>query len=91
MRKILEELWRGNVYPSGDCRPVTKEARELMGCVAEHYDSLYATLTGKQKEELEKYEDCYSELASINEKEIFVHAFSLGAKIAIEVMGLGQD
>ena len=37
---------------------------------------------------LEKFDDCYAELTDINEREIFVYAFRLGARIAIDIMGL---
>ena len=39
-----------------------------------------------EKEIFEKFDDCYAELTDINEREIFVYAFRLGAKIAIEIM-----
>ena len=39
-----------------------------------------------RKEVLEKFDDCYAELTDINEREIFVYAFRLGARIAIEVL-----
>ena len=42
-------------------------------------------LTDKQKETLEKFDDCYAELTEINEREIFLYAFRLGMRIAIEV------
>ena len=86
MRSILEELFYGNVCPNTDCRSTDKETKELMGYIADHHDSLQATLTDKQKEQLEKFVDCYSELTDINEREIFVYAFRLGARIAIEVL-----
>ena len=86
MRSILEELWYGNVCPNGGCREATKEAKELMGYIADHHDNLRATLTEEQKEILEKFDDCYAELTDLNEREIFVYAFRLGARIAIEVM-----
>lgn len=83
MSSILEELWCDKaIY-----RETTKEAKELIGCIADHHDNLRATLTDAQKETLERLDDCYAELADINEREIFVYAFRLGAKIAIEVMG----
>ena len=44
------------------------------------------TLTDKQKELFEKFNDCYDELTDINEREIFVYAFRLGMRIAIEVL-----
>ena len=86
MRSILEELWYGNVCPNEGCREVTKETKELMKYIAEHHDNLHATLSEKQKETLEKFDDCYSELTDINERDIFVYAFRLGARMMLEVM-----
>ena len=43
-------------------------------------------LTDKQKETLEKLDDCYAELTEINVREIFLYAFRLGMRIAIEVL-----
>ena len=86
MRSILEELFYGNVCPNTDCRSTGKETKELMGYIADHHDALFGELTDKQKETLEKFDDCYSELTDINEREIFVYAFRLGARIAIEVL-----
>ena len=86
MKSILEELFYGNVCPNTDCRSTDKETKELMGYIADHHDSLQATLTDKQKERLEKFVDCYSKLTDINERGNFVYAFRLGARIAIEVL-----
>lgn len=86
MRSILEELWYGNVCPNAEYYKATKEVKDLMGYIADHHDNLYKTLTDAQKEMLEKFDDCHAELTDINEREIFVYAFRLGAKIAIEVM-----
>ena len=86
MKSILEELFYGNVCPNTDCRSADKETKELMGYIADHHDSLLKELTDKQKETLEKFDDCYNELTDINEREIFVYAFRLGARIAIEVL-----
>ena len=86
MRSILEELWYGNVCSNTGCRESTTEAKQLIGYIADHHDNLLATLTDKQKEILEKFDDCYAELTDINKHEIFVYAFQLGARIAIEVL-----
>jgi hypothetical protein len=48
-------------------------------------------LTDNQKEVFEKFDDCYSELTDINEREIFVYAFRLGMRIAIEVLYPAED
>ena len=86
MRSILEELFYGNVCPSTDCMSKGKETKELMGYIADHHSALNETLTDKQKELFEKFNDCYDELTDINEREIFVYAFCLGARIAIEAL-----
>ena len=62
-----------------------------MGYVTDHHDALMSELTDKQKEILEKFDDCYNELTDINEREIFVYAFRLGARIAIEVLFPNAD
>ena len=91
MKSVLEELFYGNLCPNTDCRSKEKEVKELMGYIADHHDALFGELTDKQKETLEKFDDCYAELTDINEREIFVYAFKLGARIAIEVLSSSTD
>ena len=86
MNRILKEFWYGNICPNTDCYDSSKETKELMGYIADHHDKLISTLTDEQKEILEKFDDCYAELTEINERDIFVYAFRLGARFAIEVM-----
>ena len=86
MKSILEQLFYGNVCPNTNCRNNEKETKELMGYITDHHDNLLKELTDKQKEVLEKFDDCYNELTDINEREIFVYAFRLGMRIAIEVL-----
>ena len=57
-----------------------------MGYIADHHDNLLSTLNVQQKELLEKFDDCYNELTDINEREIFIYAFKLGAKLILSVM-----
>ena len=78
MKSILEELFYGNVCPNTDCRSNTKETKELMGYVADHHDALFGELTYKQKEILEKFEDCMNEMHSITERDAFSYGFRLG-------------
>lgn len=86
MRSTLEELFYGNICPNTDCRSHRKETKQLMEYIAEHHDTLLSTLTDTQKELLEKFDDCYAELTDINERELFVYAFRLGAKITIDIL-----
>ena len=90
MKSILEELFYGNICPNTDCRSNDEQTKELMVYIANHHNALKGELTDKQKEILEKFDDCWNELTDINEREIFVYAFKLGARIAIEVLS-GKD
>ena len=87
MRSILEELFYGNICPNTDCRSQDKETKQLMGYIADHHDNLLSTLNNQQQELLEKFDDCYSELININEREIFLYAFKLGARLMLAVIG----
>ena len=86
MISILEELFYGNICPNTDCRSQDKETKQLMGYIADHHDKLLSTLNDQQKEILEKFDDCYNELTDINERDIFVYAFKLGARLALEML-----
>ena len=86
MKSILEELFYGNICPSTDCRSKDEETKKLMEHLANHHEKLNNTLTDKQKELLAKFDDCYGEFTDVNEREIFIYAFRLGARIAIEVL-----
>ena len=90
MKSVLEELSMAT-YALTRTTVAKKDVKELMGYIADHHNNLLATLTDKQKEILEKFDDCYAELTDINEREIFVYAFRLGARIAIEVLSPGSE
>ena len=91
MKSVLEELFYGNICPNTQCRSKEKETKELMGYVADHHDALMAEMNDKQRETFEKFDDCWDELTDINEREIFVYAFKLGMRIAIEVLTESKD
>ena len=86
MRSTLEELWHGNISPETDNRTNTPEMKRLMEYMARHHDNLLSSMTDEQKETFERFDDCWSEYASMAEKSIFVYAFRLGARIAIDVL-----
>ena len=86
MKSILEELWYGNICPETDSRTTTPEMKQLMEYMARHHDNPIETMTDEQKDIFERFDDCWSEYAGLAEKSIFVYAFRLGARIAIEVL-----
>ena len=86
MRSILEELFYGNVCPCTNYASANTETEKLMGYLAAHHKTLREELTDKQKETLEKFDECQFELTAIREREMFLYAFKLGMRIAIDVL-----
>jgi len=48
--------------------------------MARHHDDLLKTLSDEQRDIFERFDDCWSEYASLAEEAIFVYAFRLGRK-----------
>lgn len=88
--KILEELWYGNVMPGE--RSVEKGGRpwNLGRLILQNEEELKPLLSEKATEVLEKLRDSQSELNDLNECEVFVCGFRLGARIMLEVLD-GSD
>ena len=91
LRKLLYLiLWYGNVTPGE--RGVEKDGRlwNLGKLILQNEEELAPLLSEKAKEVLEKLRDNQSELNDLNECEVFVCGFRLGARIMLEVLD-GSD
>ena len=86
MNSTLEELWHGNISPQENSRNNTPKMKQLMEYMARHHESLLKSVTDEQKDILERFDDCWSEYASLAEKAIFVYAFRLGAQMMLEIL-----
>ena len=86
MKSTLEELWHGNVNPQEDSRNNTPEMKQLMDYMARHHDDLLKVLTEEQRDIFERFDDCWSEYASLAEEAIFVYAFRLGASMMLDIL-----
>ena len=82
--KILDELWYGNISPFEQCTRGDKRLKELLKLVARNREELDGTLTDKQKETLEKFEDCMNEMHSVTERDAFSYGFRLGMRLMAE-------
>ena len=91
--KTLDELWYGNISPFEQCTRSNKRLKELLPLVARNRDELGETLTEKQKETLEKFEDCMNEMHSVTERDAFSYGFRLGVHLMAEsfLLPLGED
>ena len=86
MKNKLGELWHGNISPQEDCRNNTPEMKQLMEYMARHHDDLLKTLSEGQRDIFERFDDCWSEYASLAEEAIFVYAFRFGAQMMLEIL-----
>lgn len=85
MKSIIKELWYGNISGEMMNGEAIAQEKELMEYIVRHRSSLLETLSDEQKEIFEKLDVCYAELNDTREGEIFSYAFSVGARLAIEV------
>ena len=86
MKGTLEDLWHGNISPQENSRNNTPEMKQLMEYMARHHESLLKSVTDEQQDILERFDDCWSEHASLAEEAIFVYAFRLGAQMMLEIL-----
>jgi len=84
MRRILEELYHGNINPMDKQYHRGTQYDEALQCMCKNEDKLESMLEGKELETFEKYKDCKEEVEQFNEEDAFVNGFRLGARIVIE-------
>lgn len=68
---LLEDLWYGNVNPHEAILTENRRYKHLLSLMGRNRDELSETLTDKQLETLEKYEEAMNEMNSVAEIEAF--------------------
>ena len=81
MDNILTELWYGNVAPWEQSNRLDREYKELTELLCRNRDRLTEGLTEAQKELLDQYDECQSELNAKTERNAFVQGFCLGTRL----------
>ena len=81
---LLEELWYGNVNPHEAILTENRRYKRLLSLMGRNRDELSETLTDKQQETLEKYDEAMNEMHSLAEVEAFSCGFRLGVWLMIE-------
>ena len=80
----LEDLWYGNVIPHEEILTENKRYKHLLSLMGRNRDELAETLTDKQLETLEKYDEAINEMHSLAEVEAFSYGFRLAVRLMIE-------
>ena len=86
MRKLLEDLWYGNIVPQEQYTNHHPDINNLMRIADENLVLFSATLTEEQKKLFQKYENSISNLNNIMERESFIYAFRLGGRFMAETL-----
>ena len=82
--KTIDELWYGNVAPFEQCTRGDKRLKELLSLVARNREELDSTLTDRQKEILEKFEENMNEMHGVCERDAFSYGFRLEVQLMAE-------
>ena len=82
--KMTEELWYGNIVPFEQYTRNNNDIKWLIKLSADNYDNLNKTLSEKQKELLNIFNDSINELHSNSEAFAFSYGFRLGLRLSSE-------
>ncbi|MBQ4353347.1 MAG: hypothetical protein IJC71_00495 [Clostridia bacterium] len=85
MYKIIRSLWLGNCRPGERYVDKRSEYWRLQKRQTELIDQLSEKLNEEEKEILEKIVNLSIEMMSMDEEEVFISAFRLGAGMTAEV------
>ena len=91
MENIINELYYGNLCPVEQMGGATPEEREILKRIHENEEKLRATLDEQEKAILDAIkDDCLTVSSSIGERR-FHDAFSLGARLLVEILATGPQ
>ena len=82
----LEDLYYGNISPWERDMKRGSRMDKLVKLICKNEDSLMSTLTEQQKETVDKFKECQSELCDITARQAFTDGFILATRIMVEVM-----
>lgn len=88
---IIDDLWHGNITPNEQFFEKDSEYAAVLLEVLQHSKDLQNRLNDEEAEILVKLTESMNEMCGIGERDAFVHGFTLGAKIIIEVMNAEME
>ena len=87
MKNVIEDLWYGNVEPHETILSGNRQYNSLLALMAKRREALNESLTDKQKEALEEYDDVINQMSSLSELEAFSYGLRFGIRLMIETTG----
>lgn len=86
MRRMLEELYYGNIRPNDKQFIRNTQFDKAMHVLSENETKLTGLLEGQEKKLFLDLVNAQSEVNGVTAVESFIEGFRLGARIAIEIM-----
>ncbi len=86
MVKTIAQIWNGTLVPEADIKEDNPQIKELKILLERNRKHLEQSLNEKEKEILEKYNDCVTEYIDIFGEQAFCSGFCLGTKITTEAL-----
>ena len=83
---ILEQLWYETLHPAEIIKEPNPQYSKLIDIMGESEIKLLHLLTDEGKELFHKYIDARTDLSDMDECDIFIKGFSLGARLILEIM-----
>ena len=86
MENLINELYYGNICPVEQMGGATSEEKEILKRIHENEERLRATLDEQENAILDAIKDDYFNLANSMGERRFQKAFSLGARLMMEIL-----
>ena len=84
---VLEKLWREGLSPNEKYTRKGGEYHNILLRICDAEDGLTEELSEKCKPYFEAYRDAQIDLAAVAEREVFIEAFRLGARLVLDIVG----
>ena len=83
---FLKDFWYGNISPGEGRYHSKKEYREAWGLVESLEDQLKEQLSAEDWELFTKYQDAEAKAGDIEDCDIFIEGFRMGARVIMDVL-----
>ena len=82
----IQDLYYGRISPYEMSISAAPEYLKLKALANKNEDLLRESLSDEQKKLLDKLIECFTDISSISERDMFITGFRLGTKLMIDVM-----
>ena len=84
---VLDKLWRDGISPNEKYTRKGSEYHKILLRICEEGDKVSEELSEKGKSHFDAYRDAQVELSLVAEREVFIEAFRLGARLVLDIVG----